>query len=89
MKGIQKNLLLLFYVLAGIVIGAMLANVCQNVSFLSWLSYYQSIGFNAASPFVLDLSVIKITFGFSTGISVAQIFTIAAALFLYNKTRIR
>lgn len=89
MKGIQRNLLLLFYVLAGIVIGAMLANVCQNVSFLSWLSYYQSIGFNAAPPFVLDLSVIKITFGFSMGISVAQIFTIAAALFLYNKTRIR
>lgn len=89
MKGIQKNLLLLFYILAGIVFGAMLANLCRNVSFLSWLSYYQTIGFSADAPFVLDLSVIKITFGFSMGISVAQIFTIALAIFLYNKTRIR
>ena len=58
---------------------------CKNVSFLSWLSYYQSIGFNADAPFVLDLSVIKLSFGFSMGISAAQIFTIAAAIFLYNK----
>lgn len=61
----------------------------QRVPFLSWLSYYQSIGFNADAPFVLDLSVIKLTFGFSMGVSVAQIFTIAAAIFLYNRTSLR
>lgn len=89
MKGIQKNLLLLFYILAGVVFGAMLANVCRDVSFLSWLSYHQSIGFSADAPLRLDLGVVQITFGFSMGVSVAQIFTIALALFLYNKTRIR
>ena len=56
---------------------------------MSWLSYYQSIGFNADAPFVLDLSVIKLTFGFSMGISVAQIITIALAIFCYNKTNLR
>lgn len=56
---------------------------------LSWLSYYQSIGFNSDAPFVLDLSVVKLTFGFSMGVSVAQIFTIAAAIFLYNRTSLR
>lgn len=86
---LKRNLLLLFFVLAGIVVGAMLAAVCKNVSFLSWLSYYQSIGFNADAPFVLDLSVLRLTFGFSMGISVAQIITIALAIFLYNKTNLR
>ncbi|HIW53462.1 MAG TPA: DUF4321 domain-containing protein [Candidatus Ruthenibacterium merdigallinarum] len=86
---LKRNLLLLFFVLAGIVVGAMLAAVCKNVPFLSWLSYYQSIGFNADAPFVLDLSVLRLTFGFSMGISVAQIITIALAIFLYNKTNLR
>lgn len=86
---LKRNLLLLFFILAGIVVGAMLAAVCKNVPFLSWLSYYQSIGFNADAPFVLDLSVLRLTFGFSMGISVAQIITIALAIFLYNKTNLR
>ena len=85
----NRTLLLWFFILAGIVLGAMLASVCRNVPFLSWLSYYQSIGFNADAPFVLDLSVIKLTFGFSMGISVAQIITIALAIFCYNKTNLR
>lgn len=86
---LKRTFLLWFYILAGIVVGAMIASVCQDVSFLSWLSYYQSIGFNADAPFVLDLSVVKLTFGFSMGISVAQIITIALAIVLYNKTNLR
>ena len=54
----KRTLLLWFFILAGIVLGAMLASVCRNVPFLSWLSYYQSIGFNSDAPFVLDLSVV-------------------------------
>ena len=61
-----------------------------NIPFLSWLAYSSSTGyFNADSPFVLDLSVIKLTFGFSMGISVAQIITIALAIFCHNKTNLR
>lgn len=82
---LKRNLLLIFFILAGIVLGGMLANLCANIPFLSWLAYSSSIGFNADSPFVLDLSVIKLTFGFSMGISVAQIITIALAIFCYNK----
>lgn len=78
-----------FFILAGIVLGASWPACARNVPFLSWLSYYQSIGFNSDAPFVLDLSVVKLTFGFSMGVSVAQIFTIAAAIFLYNRTSLR
>lgn len=86
---LKRNLLLVFFLLAGIVLGAMLANLCARVPFLSWLAYYSSIGFNPENPFVLDLSVVRLTFGFSMGISVAQIITIALAIFCYNKTDLR
>ncbi|MDL2323803.1 DUF4321 domain-containing protein [Ruminococcaceae bacterium OttesenSCG-928-A16] len=86
---LKRNLLLIFYLLAGIVVGAMLASACQNISFLRWLSYADGIGFNPDSPFVLNLSVLQLSFGFTMRISVAQIITIALSIFLYNKTKIR
>lgn len=86
---IKHNLLLTFFVLAGIVLGAMLATLCKDVSFLSWLSYSQGIGFNPDAPLVLDLSVIKLTFGFSMRVSVAQIITILLAIFAFTKTNVR
>ena len=61
---LKRNLLLIFFILAGIVLGGMLANLCANIPFLSWLAYSSSIGFNADSPFVLDLSVIKLRSAF-------------------------
>lgn len=85
----KRNLLLLFYLLAGIIVGSMVATLCANVSFLRWLSYGGTIGFNPSSPFVLDLQVFTLTLGFSFSISVAQIIFIALAIFLYNKTNIR
>lgn len=86
---LKRTLLLLFFVLAGIVAGGMLANVCADVPILSWLAYSSAIGFNADAPFVLDLNVFKLVLGFSMRLSVAQIFTISLAIFLYNKTNLR
>ncbi len=86
---LKRNLLLLFFILAGIIIGGMLADLCARVPFLSWLAYARSIGFSPDHPFVLDLSVLKLTFGFSIGVSVAQIITISLAIFLYNKTNLK
>ena len=86
---LKRNLLLIFFILAGIVLGGMLANLCANIPFLSWLAYSSSIGFNADSHFVLYLSVIKLTLGFSLGICVALIITLALAFFCYNKTNLR
>ncbi|MEG0769428.1 MAG: DUF4321 domain-containing protein [Ruthenibacterium sp.] len=83
---LKRTFLLLFCLLAGIVAGGMLANICAGVPVLSWLSYYNAIGFDAVT---LDLSVLKLTFGLHMGVSVAQIFTIALSLFLYNKINIR
>lgn len=85
----KRTLFLLFYLLAGIVVGAMIASLCSGVSWLNWLSFSSAIGLNRGAPLVLDLAVLQITFGFSMSISVAQVITIGLAIFLFNKSRIR
>ena len=64
---LKRNLLLIFFILAGIVLGGMLANLCANIPFLSWLAYSSSIGFNADSPFVLDQTDVRLFHGHQRG----------------------
>ena len=85
----KRTFLLCFFLVAGIILGALIASLCAGVPFLSWLAYSQSIGFNPDAPFGLDLSVFRLTFGFTFSVSVAQVFTIGAAIFAYNHTKLR
>lgn len=85
----KKNLIFVFYLLAGIIVGSLIGNLCAGVPFLSWLSYAASVGFAANSPACLDLIIVKLYFGFSMGVSVAQILCIGIAIFIYNRSRIR
>lgn len=80
----KRTLLLCFFILSGIVLGAMIAELCTGVSALSWLSFAKGIRFSPS----LDLSVIRLDLDCYMGISVAQIITISLAIFLYNRTRI-
>ena len=83
----KKTFLFLFYLLAGIIVGSLLANLCAGVPFLSWLAYSGTIGFAAGNPACLDLIIIKLYFGFSLAVSVAQILCISLALFFYSRVR--
>ena len=83
---LKRTFLLLFFLLAGIVAGSLIARLCANVPVLCWLSYHNSIGFDAVT---LDLVVFQLTFGMRMGVSVAQILTIALAIFLYTRTNLR
>lgn len=80
----KRTLLLCFFVLSGIVLGAMIASLCAGVPALNWLAFAKSISFHPS----LDLSVIVLDLNCTMGISVAQIITISLALFLYSKTHI-
>lgn len=66
----KKSLIMLFCVCAGIVFGSLVAHLSKGVSWLSWLTY--GMDFGITSPFVLDLSVLKLTIGavFNLNISV-------------------
>ena len=85
----KRTFLLIFYLLAGVILVALLANLCQGVPFLSWLAYTKSLGISPDNPFVLDLSVLQVSFSFAMRISAAQVVTIALALFAYTRTPLR
>ena len=59
----KRTLLLCFFILSGILLGAMIASLAAGTPGLSWLAFSQSIGFHP----VLDLSVIKLDLNFHHG----------------------
>lgn len=85
----KKQFLFLFYLLAGILVGSLLAGAFAKIPGLSWLAYTNSIGFSKNSPAVLDFIIIRFTFGFEMAISIAQVITISIAMFLFSKARIK
>ena len=71
-----------FCVLVGIVVGSLLVNVTASVPALGWLAY--ALSFGLESPVVLDLFVIRLTFGLSVNLSVAVILCVAISLVIGN-----
>lgn len=80
----DKNIwILIVFILAGLVIGGLLGELASKVEFLWWLSYGQDFGLS--SPVVLDLNIIKLTFGLQLKINIASIIGMAIAIFIYRK----
>lgn len=80
----EKNIwVLLVFLLAGLVVGGLLGKSASEVSWLWWLSYGQSFGLE--NPIVLDLNVLKLTFGIVFNINVASIIGMILAIFIYRK----
>ena len=75
--------ILLVFILSGLVIGGLLGKLAGNVSWLWWLSFEQKFGLE--SPIILDLNVLKITFGFAIKINIASIIGMVLAIFIYKK----
>lgn len=80
----EKNIwILLVFLLAGLVVGGLLGKLASSVPWLWWLSYEQSFGLD--NPIVLDLSVLKLTFGLVFKINVASIIGMILSIFIYKK----
>lgn len=80
----EKNFwIFLVFMLAGLVIGGLLGELANKVTWLWWLSYGENFGL--ADPVTLDLSILKISFAFMIKINVASIIGMAIALFWYRK----
>lgn len=75
--------LLLIFVLSGIVVGGLLGELAGQVSWLWWLGYGQEFGTTA--PFILDLDILKLTFGITVKINVASIIGLLLSLFIYSR----
>ena len=86
-KNFKKTIAFVFFLLAGIILGAFLSHICDGVKYLDWLSWGQQVGLPSNSkPAMVDLIVLKITFGFALKVTIAQIFTIITSIILFNKT---
>ena len=80
----DKNIwILIVFILSGLVIGGLLGELASKVDFLWWLSYGQDFGL--ANPVVLDLNIIRLTFGLQLKINIASIIGMALAIFIYRK----
>lgn len=80
----EKNIwILLVFLLAGLVIGGLIGKLASGVPGLWWLSYEQQFGLE--TPFILDLSILKITFGLMVKINVASIIGMILSIFIYKK----
>ena len=80
----EKNIwILLVFLLAGLVVGGLLGRLASSVSWLWWLSYEQEFGLQ--TPLVLDLDVLKLTFGLMFKINIASIIGMVLSIFIYKK----
>lgn len=70
----------LFLVMVGVVIGSMVAEMTVGIPWLKWLSY--GLEFGTENPVVLDLNLLRLTFGISIRITVSMILFIVIALLL-------
>lgn len=81
--GEKRFWLFIIFLFAGIILGGLLGELATNVSFLSWLSYGKSFGLT--EPFVLDISILQISFKFLVQLNVASIIGILIAIIVYRK----
>ena len=75
--------ILLIFICSGLVIGGLLGEMTSQVEWLNWLAYGQKFGLQ--EPLVLELNVIKITFGLMFKINISSIIGMILAIFIYRK----
>ncbi len=80
----KKTFVFALFFLTGITLGTLLSEVVSNVPFLSWLNIGQEIGLGIPNPLTLDLSVIKLSFGFAVNINIIKMICIIFCLWLYK-----
>ena len=80
----EKNVwILIIFILSGLVIGGLIGELANSVSWLWWLGYGEEFGLS--TPLTLDLSVITISFSLMFKINIASIIGMAVAIFIYRK----
>lgn len=74
---------LFLLLLAGIVIGGLIGELASNVSFLKWLNYGYTFGFQ--NPINIDLQIMTFMLQITFDITIASIIGIAAAIFAFRQ----
>ncbi len=76
----KKTFWFCFWLLAGLIVGALLAQFASGVSFLSWLAFGQSLSISpSADLIILDFSL-QATFS----LNIAQVICVFVAMFCHR-----
>ena len=79
----KSTFVLIIFILCGLVIGGLIGQLAQGVSWLNWLSYGQTFGIT--DPVSLDLGVVKLTLGIMFNINISSIIGIFLSILIYRK----
>ena len=81
----KNGWMLLLFILIGVVLGGLIADVTAGVPALSCLSYGNTFGMNSSgNPLILDLGILVITFALQIKITVASIIGVILAIVVYK-----
>ncbi len=82
-NSLKRTIAFIFFMLAGSVVGAFISYICEGKKWVGWLAWGKEIGISTVN---VDLIILKFPFGLVIDVTIAQIITIAAAIYLFAKT---
>lgn len=81
----KNGWMLLLFILIGIVLGGLIAELSAGVPGLGWLSYGNTFGISSTdNALVLDLGILVITFALQIKITIASIIGVVLAIIAYR-----
>lgn len=81
----KRGLIFGLFLLMGLILGNVLTEIANNVSWLSFLTYGKQIGIGAEHPVTIDLAVIRLSFGLSIQMNLAVVLCLIGSLIFYSK----
>lgn len=81
----KNGWMLLLFILIGVVIGGLIAEVTAGVPVLSWLSYGQTFGVGLPeNPVLINLGLFVLTFSLQIKITIASVIGVILAIICYK-----
>lgn len=81
----KNGWLLLLFILIGVVLGGLIADITAGIPALNWLSYGNTFGIsNTGNALVVDLGILVVTFALQIKITVASIIGVVLAIIVYR-----
>ena len=79
----KNKFVFVIILISGLILGSFIGSTLGNIPYLNWLNYGKVVGLT--TPFVLDLSIFTMQFGFTLNFSIAGIIGMVIAIILYKK----